>query len=119
MDFNEVVTGLVESDAGGVAAVIMASDGIAIAEYVKPGQSLDIQTMGIEYTAVLNEIKKASEVLHAGRLEELTVCTESITLIVRVITDEYFVALALTADGNYGKGRYLIRVAAPKLAEEF
>ena len=119
MDFNEVVTELVESVSGGVAAVIMANDGIAIAEYVKPGQSLDIQTMAIEYTSVLSEIKKASEVLQAGRLEELTVCTESLILIVRVITDEYFVAVVLSTDGNYGKGRYLIRVAAPKLVEEF
>ena len=119
MDFNEVVTDLVESVTGGVAALIMANDGIAIAEYVKPGQSLDIQTMGVEYTSILNEIKKASEALQAGKLEELTVCSESLTLIVRVITDEYFVAVVLNSKGNYGKGRYLIRLAAPKLVEEF
>ena len=119
MDFNEVVKDLVESVAGGIAAVIMANDGIAIAEYIKPGQSLDIQTMGVEYTSVLSEIKKASEVLQAGTLEELTVCTESNTLIVRVVTNEYFVGVTLSTGGNYGKGRYLIRVAAHKLAEEF
>lgn len=119
MDFVETVKNLVESVPGGIAAVIMENDGIAIAEYVKPGQSLDIQTMGIEYTSVLSEIKKASEVLQAGSLEELTVCTESSTLIVRVITSEYFAAVALSKNGNYGKGRYLLRVASQKLAEEF
>ena len=119
MDFNETVKNLVESVAGGIAGVIMENDGIAIAEYVKHGQTLDIQTMGIEYTSVLIEIKKASEVLQAGNLEELTVCTESSTLIVRVITNDYFAAVALSKDGNYGKGRYLLRVLAHKLAEEF
>ncbi len=119
MDFNDIVTELVESVTGGIAAVIMATDGIALAEYVKPGQSLDIQTMAVEYTSVLSEIRKASEVLQAGKLEELTVCTESLTLILRVITDEYFIAVVLSSNGNYGKGRYLIRMAAPKLVEEF
>ncbi|MBE9503567.1 MAG: roadblock/LC7 domain-containing protein, partial [Proteobacteria bacterium] len=80
---------------------------------------LDIQTMAVEYTSVLSEIRKASEVLQAGKLEELTVCTESLTLILRVITDEYFIAVVLSSNGNYGKGRYLIRMAAPKLVEEF
>lgn len=119
MDFNEVVTEIVDSVPGGIAAVIMAGDGIAIAEYLKPGASFDIQVMGVEYSTVLNEIKKATEVLHAGRLEELTVCSESISIIVRIITDEYFLALAISPDGNYGKGRYLVRVTAPKLEEEF
>ena len=119
MDFNEVVTDIVESVPGGKAAVIMARDGISIADYVKPGESVDIQTMGIEYTGILEEIRKATEVLHAGRLEELTINSESLLFIVRLITDEYFLALAMAPDGNYGKGRYLVRLAAPRLVEEF
>ena len=119
MDFNKVVSDIVESVPGGLAAVIMASDGIAVADYVKPGQALDIQTIGIEYTTVLNEMKKAAEILEAGKLEEVTICSEAITFIIRLVTDEYFIALALSPDGNYGKGRYLIRVTAPKLVEEF
>lgn len=119
MDFNEVVANIVESVHGGLAAVIMASDGIAVADYVKPGESLDIQTLGVEYSGVLSEMKKASEVLEAGKLEEVTICSESLTFIIRLITDEYFIALALSPEGNYGKGRYLVRVTAPELVEEF
>ena len=40
-----------------------------------------------------------------------------ITLI-RMLSDTYFLALALAPDGNFGKGRYLMRTAAPKLLAE-
>lgn len=119
MDFNKVVADMVGAVPGSLAAVIMASDGIAIAEHVDPSSTLDIQTLGVEYTSVLSEIKKATEVLEAGRLEELTVCSDTLTLIVRLITDEYFLAMALSPEGNYGKGRYMVRITAPRLVEEF
>ena len=118
MDFNKMVTDMVESVQGGIAAMIMASDGIALAEYIKPGEPIDIQTLGVEYSGVIGEMKKTSDVLEAGKLEEITICSESLTFIIRLITDEYFIAIALAPEGNYGKGRYLVRVAAPKLVEE-
>ena len=40
-----------------------------------------------------------------------------ITLI-RTLGDTYFLALAIKPDGNLGKGRFLMRTAAPKLLAE-
>ncbi|MBE9536815.1 MAG: roadblock/LC7 domain-containing protein [Proteobacteria bacterium] len=119
MDFNEVVETVVESVPGGIASVVMAADGISLADYIKPGASVDIQTLGIEYTAIIAEIKKAAEVLKAGEMEELTVRTDQLLFLVRLITDEYFIALALKPGGNCGKGRYLLRIKSQCLAEEF
>jgi predicted regulator of Ras-like GTPase activity (Roadblock/LC7/MglB family) len=119
MDFNEVVSEVVESVSGCIAGVIMANDGIPIADYVKPGSSVDIQALGIEYTNILKEIIKTADVLQAGEIEELTVCTDQLVFVLRLITEEYFFAIALTPDGNYGKGRYLLRLNAPRIADEF
>ena len=118
MDFNETVNNIVESVSGTRAAVIMANDGIALAESLSSDDPADIQTLSVEYTAVLNEIKKASEVLEMGELEELTVKSGSLTFLIRLINDEYFIAIAMQPDANLGKGRYLARIAAPRLAEE-
>ncbi len=68
----------------------MAKDGIALAESLSPEDPADIQTLSVEYTAVLNEIKKASEVLEMGELEELTVKSGSLTFLIRLINEEYF-----------------------------
>jgi hypothetical protein len=32
-----------------------------------------------------------------------------------VVSKEYFVALAIRPDGNFGKGRYLLRIVVPKM----
>jgi hypothetical protein len=40
-----------------------------------------------------------------------------ITLI-RTLGDTYFLALTMAPNGNFGKGRYLMRTAAPKLMAE-
>ena len=39
-------------------------------------------------------------------------------IVMRPITDEYFIALALSEGGNFGKARYLLRIAAPVLQEQ-
>ena len=118
MDFDEVVSGIVNSAQGSLAAVIMDRDGIPLAEYKNPQSSVDVITLGIEYTAVLGEIMKASEVLETGKLEELTVRSGGLIFVIRLINDDFFIAAAIAPGGNYGKGRYLMRIAAPKIAEE-
>jgi hypothetical protein len=39
------------------------------------------------------------------------------TTVIRLLNESYFIALALSPTGNLGKGRYLLRVNAHKLAE--
>jgi hypothetical protein len=39
-------------------------------------------------------------------------------VVIRLLSHDYFLALALAPEGNYGKGRYLMRVVAPKLQQE-
>jgi hypothetical protein len=47
----------------------------------------------------------------------VSVKTERLTTVVRLLSEEYFVALTLEPGGNIGKARYLLRVSAPKLIE--
>jgi hypothetical protein len=44
--------------------------------------------------------------------------SDKMITLIRVINKGYFVALTLTPDANLGKGRYLLRLLAPKLADE-
>ena len=48
----------------------------------------------------------------------MSVNTEKVITIMRMVNPDYYVVLALLPDGNYGKGRYALRIAAPKLAKE-
>ncbi len=118
MIFDEVVEKAVEETQGGLAAVIMARDGISISNYVKPEAGMDLETLGIEYANLLSEVARSSEAMQAGRLLEMTLETDRYTTIIRNITDEYFMALIMAPRANLGKGRFILRVSSPSILKE-
>jgi predicted regulator of Ras-like GTPase activity (Roadblock/LC7/MglB family) len=118
MIFKEILQEVVENAGGGLAAVIMGMDGIAIDEYISPGAGLDIQAVGVEYSKTLQEIRKICGALDAGPLAEVTISTARQINVIKVVNDEYFIVLVLEAEGNFGKGRFLMRKAITRLKEE-
>jgi len=118
MIFEDVLKEIVERSDGVQGAVIMGMDGIAIGEHlVDP--SCAIQTVGIEYALAIKSIQKASQSLSAGTVQEVLVNTQSNIFILRLITDDYFIAVAMVPEGNHGKTRYLMRLSVPSLLKEF
>ena len=115
--FKEILQDLVDRTDGGVAGLLMASDGIAIDQYSRGNGPFDIESVGMEYSVVLKGIQRATEMLDTGATQEVSVKTERLTTVVRMLTDEYFVALAVAPGGNVGKARFLLRTSAPKLIE--
>lgn len=115
--FKEILQDVVDRTDGGVAGLLMASDGIAIDQYSRADGPFDIESVGMEYSVVLKGVQRAAEMLDAGSTREVSVQTERLTTVVRMLSDEYFVALAIEPGGNVGKGRYLLRASAPKLIE--
>lgn len=106
---------MVEGTDGGIAGLLMGFDGIAVDTYSRDGAELDITTMGMELSVVLKDISRAVEQLKAGTAKEVSIQAEHATTVVRLLNEDYFVALALSPDGNFGKGRFLLRLAAPKI----
>jgi len=116
--FTEILQRIVDETAGAVGAVLMGYDGIAIEQYFRKDEQLDLQMIAIEYANVLKDIRKTSEILDMGEMQEVSIRTEQLITIIRIITPEYFVALALAHDGNFGKGRYLLSRETVNLRNE-
>ena len=102
---------------GGHAAILMGFDGIPVDMYATD-EEIDIETVGMEFSVLLKEVRKAAEMLVAGDAEELTVRTDKLTTVLRIINADYFVSMAIKPDGNLGKARYLLRLLAPDLGRE-
>jgi predicted regulator of Ras-like GTPase activity (Roadblock/LC7/MglB family) len=115
--FKEAIRDVVEGTEGGIAGILMDFEGIAVDSYVK-GDSLDINAVGAEFSVILKSIQRAIESLEAGGAREIAIQSDKVTTLIRILNDEYFLALTLSPDGNFGKGRYLMRTAAPKLIEQ-
>ncbi len=116
--FREMLQEIVEGVEGGLGGLLMGLDGIAVDSYARDGATVDITTIGMEYSGLLGQLRHATEQIDAGAPREIAIRGEKITTIIRILNDEYFVALALAPDGNYGKGRYMLRIIAPKLLRE-
>lgn len=116
--FKDFLRDVVERTDGSIGGVIMGFDGITLEQYVRPDKELDIETVGMEWSIVLAQISKAAEQLDAGAAQEVQVRAEKLTTVIRLLNDEYFVALALGPDANSGKGRFLLRAGTPRLLEE-
>lgn len=113
--FKEALREVVDGTDGGVAGLLMGYDGIPVDSFTRDDAELDVQTVGMELSGALKEIRRASEQLDAGGAKEVAIQAEKLLTIVRMLNNEYFVALAMKPEGNYGKGRFLLRLAAPKL----
>jgi predicted regulator of Ras-like GTPase activity (Roadblock/LC7/MglB family) len=116
--FRESLQKLVERVDGGVAGILMGFDGISVEAYTKPTDSTDIQTVGMELAHVIGQVRRAAELLEVGKLGEVTLRAEKLTVIVRALNDEYFLAFAIRPSGSFGKARYVLRVLAPKIQAE-
>jgi len=99
----------------------MGFDGIAVDSYAKTGfgDSLpDIQTLAAEFAHLVSQARRTVQSLDAGALAEVTIRTDTVTLVISVITPEYFLACAMLPAALVGKARYLVKLAAPRLRQD-
>lgn len=115
--FKETLREVVEGTDGGIAGVLMDYEGFAVETFSRDDAAIDIQTVGMELSIVLKDVRRAAEQLDAGGMREFMFQSEKFATMVRTLTGEYVVALAMTPEANHGKGRFLLRIAAPKLIE--
>jgi predicted regulator of Ras-like GTPase activity (Roadblock/LC7/MglB family) len=123
MAFLPHLQSVVSQVEGAVACSVMGFDGIAVETYQAPqaadwATEMDLSSAWIEYGNALSQLKSGAEQLKAGAVAEVSINSEKLITLMRMVNPDYFVVLALKPEGNYGKGRYVLRVTAPKLKEE-
>lgn len=116
--FAETLKKVVDNIDGGIAAVIMGLDGISVDTYIKLADRVDVNTVAMEFSFILSQVRKAGESLAVGNLEELSVKAQRLLLVCRMISPQYFVAIVMAPEGNFGKARYLARLAQPVLVSQ-
>jgi len=119
MSFLTHLESVVNQVDGALACSVMGFDGIAVETHQKEAAAeLELSSVWVEYANLLSQLKHATELLKTGAVAEVSVNSEKVMTLIRMISPEYFLVLALRTDGNYGKGRYVLRVTAPKVRAE-
>jgi predicted regulator of Ras-like GTPase activity (Roadblock/LC7/MglB family) len=117
MGFREDLEGICGRVEGALAATLMGFDGIAIdTAEMKPAPGVELQSLLVEYSGILSQVRQAAESLRIGTASEVSIRTEKLVAVARPLTPDYFVLLALSPDGNVGRARYELRIAGAKLA---
>ena len=116
--FAETLKKVVDNIEGGIAAVVMGLDGIAVESYVKLDDRVDVNTVAMEFSFILGQVRKAGDSLAVGNLEELSVKAQRLLLVCRMLSPQYFIAIVMAPEGNFGKARYLARLAQPALVAQ-
>lgn len=118
MSLRDTLRSIVENVDGGLAAMIMAYDGISVDEVCVEQTEFDMQLLSVEYATVLKEIRRSVEVIKAGDMQEVAITTNQTCVSIRVLSEELFAVLIMKRDGNFGKGRYLLRLRSYEMAQD-
>jgi predicted regulator of Ras-like GTPase activity (Roadblock/LC7/MglB family) len=116
--FREALQGVVDGTEGGIAGLLMDFEGIPLETYARKESGFDIEVVGAEVSVVVKAIQRATEMLDAGDTQEVAFKSDKMVTLIRVLNSSYFIALTIDPDGNLGKARYLMRIAAPALLQE-
>jgi predicted regulator of Ras-like GTPase activity (Roadblock/LC7/MglB family) len=116
--FREAIQSVVEGVDGGLAGMLVDLEGIPVDSYSKDDAGFDIEAVGAEASVLVKSIQRANEMLGAGETKEVSIRSDKMVTLIRVLNETYFIALTLAPEGNLGKARYLLRVSAPKFVRE-
>ena len=118
--FKEMLESMIGRTEGSLGALIMGTDGIAVEKVMaEAGAEANLDVAAAEFTSLVRSAQRAGNDTGLGGLRELVVSLEGSILMMRVLTKDYFVVLAIGAEGNLGRGRFELRKAELKLAKEF
>lgn len=118
MSFSEILKDTVEGVDGAFSAMVIGTDGMPVEGYTVQ-DILNLDEFGAEISQLIMDITVAAENLGLGEAREFSIVSDLCGIIIRRINSEYYLALLITPDGNFGKGRFVLRVAIPRIEEEF
>jgi predicted regulator of Ras-like GTPase activity (Roadblock/LC7/MglB family) len=122
MSFATTLRKIVDECGGGLAAALMGSDGIPIAQAAAAdagaGAADEAAVLGVEFGRILDEMRKASDAVEAGAVEEVAVRLARSWVLLRSVDAETTLVVTVRADGNSGKARFLMRRHLLELREQ-
>jgi len=118
--FKELLETILERTEGSLGALIMGTDGIAVEKVLaEAGTEANLDVAAAEFTSQVRGAQRAGRDLGLGNLRELNMSLDGAIFLMRLLSRDYFLVLALSPEGNLGRGRFELRKAELKLAQEF
>ena len=102
--FKEMLESIIERTEGSLGALIMGTDGIAVEKVLgQAGAELNLDVAAAEFTSLVRSAQRAGADTGLGSLRELVISLEGAVMLMRLLSKDYFVVLALHTEGNIGQ----------------
>ena len=118
--FKETLLTIMERTEGSLGALIMGTDGIAVEKVLaEAGEEANLDVAAAEFTSLVRGAQRAGNDTGLGALQELVVTLDRASVLMRLLSREYFLVLAIKPGGNIGRGRFELRKAELEMAKDF
>jgi predicted regulator of Ras-like GTPase activity (Roadblock/LC7/MglB family) len=129
MDLTERLTEAVEQIPGAVAISLLGMDGVAVETIHGPKPLVGTNRAArdgdeamtaweVEVADLMLGSRRAARSLNWGALKHMTLETQELTFMLRMVKSDYFLLLALENEANAGRARYELQRLATTLGDE-
>jgi predicted regulator of Ras-like GTPase activity (Roadblock/LC7/MglB family) len=115
--FLEILNRISNRIEGAVALSLVAKDGMPV-ETFNSNPDLELDVLAAEMISQVRSISSNHRELEVGDVQQLSVTTDRMTLMVSSVASDYYLLLVLGPEGNYGKARFELRRARLLLEED-
>lgn len=113
--FTPILQDVLNNSSGGLAALLLDSQGIVVASEVSPCVDLSSETLAAAFHEVLREFRQTTEILESGEPYEIVLQTSLYNYILRQLHDGYLVLLVQDPEGVLGQARFQLRCRLHRL----
>ena len=115
--FQDTLRRIAERVEGTRAVSLVGMDGIAIDSYGTV-EGMPIESLAAELGAFVKSAEGTHTSFNSSSVQQLALVTDSSIAILSRVTEEYYLLLLLSREGNFGRGRFELARAALALEKE-
>ncbi|MEM1347925.1 MAG: hypothetical protein AAGI01_05155 [Myxococcota bacterium] len=110
--FKEKLTRVIHNVDGAIGCLLIGFDGIQIDGVYAGEEMAEMSAIAIEVSNLLNKFRRLN--LHeVGEVNEVSITTGTVTTLARVVSEEYLLVLAMSADADVNRGQTMLRLITP------
>jgi predicted regulator of Ras-like GTPase activity (Roadblock/LC7/MglB family) len=115
--FKHLLENLLQRVAGSETAMVVGLDGLVVDSFTRHDNG-NLEQLAADSSSLIKSGLATTASLSSAALQELTLITGGQRIIMRLLTDSYFVMLLLSDSANLGLARFELRKAQFDLEKE-
>ena len=108
----------VVSQVGALGAAVISLDGLTLDAVDAQGRLVPAEEASREYASVFKQLVEVADSMEVGAITDFTVEGQDDTVLVRMLSPQYFAVLRVPGTVPPGRGRFYLRVVSPDLVRE-